>query len=387
MIQATSELDCRQSQLFVSERFTKYVQERDHQDPCRIQLKCRNQFLADGGGVASCGYHALRNGILLAKAVHRPQLVNQCLGDLHSERHQNALFGRQQSPWCSFIARQRRNANEPQQGSDWLSGEEMQQLISREKSSEGLLGIFRDMKGLLIATYGDTTGNVVVDAKLLVALNKGLGDKTDSDSFVVGDFPELKIVMRTTQDDVIGVVLVYVAPERSWFGRQWDSWWGGPDDGSRLNAANTNGHWFALVVCRLRGQTQYLIADSAANHKRLRDRKVNEIIELFEGGTSQAGAGIKAGSVATVAPASSMQVQSGEYQVASANPSMPQQAALVTGMSLPAKIASAAVLGLAAYGGYTLYQRYIGQNAAQDTNADTTAEISPNTSVQVDFLI
>ncbi len=347
----------------------------DEQDYRRIQFWCRDQFRPDGGGGASCGYHALRNGILLGKAVLNAPQCNQYLTDLYSPDHMNAFFGTQWSPWRSFILEQRDQA--AQEGGDWLEGVEILQLIDKEQHSEERSTILRDA-GFIITTYGDMLGDMEFTHAKQKSLNAGPGARTDLNDYLTPEFIKLRDDMRDPRKQaVIGVVLVYVSQAGAGSSQS--------DDMVSLNEANTNGHWFTLVVCRLGGQTQYLLADSGANHKRLRDKKVNEIIRHFEGDDAPARPKGSMAFTSAGADGSSVQVQPDMCRVASVNPLLAQGQAKTTavGMSLTAKVASTAVAGLAIYGGYSLYKRY----TASSERENAAIQLSDQTVAYEDFLI
>ncbi len=362
-------IDYKHAQLLTSEHFQKYARYRDTEDSRRIQFWCRDQFQPDGGGGASCGYHALRNGILLAKAALISPQCNRHFKELYSPAHMNAFFGTEKSPWRSFILQQRPSAYVEEDGSDWLEAEEILHLFEREKSPESLSDILRNNKDLFIATYGDTAGNVKITPEKLQSWNAGPGERTDEDSFLLAEFKALRHEIRNTQEDIIGVVVVYVSHSGTESSQS--------EDMASLNEANTNGHWFTLVVCRLNGQTQYLLTDSAGNQDRLRDEKVNEIIRHFEGNNAQERAQDKMTAISAAADSSSMQFKPHTYQVASVNPSLSYgqaKSATVVGMSLTAKVASTAVVGLAIYGGYKLYKRHTASSERENTMIQTSEQ-------------
>lgn len=66
----------------------------------RIQVSVLNQFSTEGSSAASCGYHALRNGLLLADAVLRPQ--ENSLAKLKDVQHMNELLN-SKGTWRTFI--------------------------------------------------------------------------------------------------------------------------------------------------------------------------------------------------------------------------------------------------------------------------------------------
>ena len=506
-LRADQGIDYTGSRLFGPQQVARCAKAIDQQDPRRIQVWSSDQFQLGEEDNASCGYHALRNGILLAKATIFPALFDQCCADLYSTHHIKALFGTAQSTWRSLIIQERMGAHakshcqsvltsilcgresvpdwnkaesdrvracipnvartishsgsqggrnhrfsfsreqlsatffaelqaiylrgsqgnsappplhtqekmnlylgetafdfafDPNQidTGQWVSGDEFKQLIDHEKKA----GMLRNLAPLIVTTYGDTVGDEELSDAVRASLDAGPGDRIEQDDHLMEGFRALKKEMRTTPHDVVGVVLVYVKPlKRHWLvqkiARFWDYLTGVPplDAHSQLNAENTNGHWITLVVSRLKGDTRYLLADSAANHSCLRDRKINEIIEHLEGKKPQPVADTQE----TAAASTASLVKPITYKVATVSPALtsrpllrshptgivdsaPQQTTSAQiGMPLTTKLAYTAFAGLSLYAGYKLYKRHVAQRTDRNTNSQT----APQAAVQENFLI
>ncbi len=504
-------IDYSSSRLYGVQQIAGCVKQVDIRDPRRLQVWSINQFEAQGGSGASCGYHALRNGILLAKSVIFADRFQQYSSDLYSYQQVDALFG-PKGRWRSFIMLKRvaqeakkycddaltgilqtkqdmplwnqsesnvlrarvpdvagqiaqarsvcdggyhfavdndqllriffqkiapftqpladgqlhRDASAynavnnqavlsryfkdatlnfivPTDGGDWIKMEEFPPIIDAERAQ----GMMNEVPGLIITNYGANIGGVQLGADILAQLNAGPGSHSDLDEFALDErFRELKREMTTTQHDVVGVVLVYVhgaAKKVNWVVQKINSWWGWlvgapqADAYTQMNAENTNGHWFTLVVARLQGQTQYLIADSAANYSRLQDSKVNEIIAHLEGRRPQPTAVVRDSSssstaaifkpdalkVAAVSPALASRPLTAGNPVVGGSGSSQVQAPAATGMSLTAKLGYTALIGVTAYAGWTVYKKY----TAQQNQRNTATQAQSQTTSPGQFLI
>lgn len=512
-----ADIDYNGARLLNTFRLGDCVKEIDPQDSRRIQVWSINQFHERGGGGASCGYHALRNGILLAKAVLHPAQSEQYFSDYYSHEHVSALFGYSQSPWRSLISDRRattggvwsecvknlslidgsldgwkreeweivrqcksdvarmlttqkgivtedgqrysysfsqdqvmrafsqelvrkaiperadgqlhalvstpekiRQYVSPQpvnftvsvDRGDWIDKTEMPRLVEHEKAFGMLFGA----PELIVATYGGTIGSVELTDTLLATLNEKEGAPTTRDSFLTEEFCALKKAMSTTQNDILGIVLVYTNYSDSSSNQVssliaqvqqkianiansfWNSFWGGKTqtDQEKMNAEQTDGHWFTLVVARLRGQTQYLIANSGANYSCLRDSKVNEIIRHFEGRdrvsssttqemTSASTAALYNTATSKVALMSPALLSK---PVAVSIPahlrlSISQPTPAAAGITMTTKLGYTVLAGITLYTGYALVKRY----SARTTQRDTSPQTQPQTSIQGNFLV
>lgn len=75
------------------------------------QLPVTNQFTSEGGGYASCGYHALKNAIYLIQGLNNAQTLENIVTTLNNSAIVNDLFGQVQrntvGKWRSIIMQQR----------------------------------------------------------------------------------------------------------------------------------------------------------------------------------------------------------------------------------------------------------------------------------------
>ena len=91
-----------------------------------VQLKVKNQFEADGGGAASCGYHSMRNG---------QEIIQSLTGNVENlgERVLDVqdiewLFG-EQGVWRQAVVQKR---NEEGDSGEWLHSEEIEHVMSEQ---------------------------------------------------------------------------------------------------------------------------------------------------------------------------------------------------------------------------------------------------------------
>jgi hypothetical protein len=170
--------------------------------------------------------------------------------------------------------RERKLYEVTQQGSlegRWILGEEVMKLVNYVKLDAERGGIFGAVPpNLLVTTYGDLGGD-----------------------FAGPGFDDLYRIMRDARDtNIIAVVSVYVQfPASGLFNflGQIFSWiWGKKEESfgeehNRHQQEQDGGHYISLVVSRIRGQVQYIISDSLGNANRLRDPRVNRIINILDG--------------------------------------------------------------------------------------------------------
>lgn len=156
---------------------------------------------------------------------------------------------------------------------NWLETGEMPKLIAAQKER----GILENEPTLLVATYGDDLGG---DEQHAVASDKII---------------QLYSLIRETEMDCVGVVLVYLpggSPKGSnssvvrrvfsWFG-SWFSSKGFAQEAGDIQSGQDNGHWISLIVSRIKGDLRYYALDSLGNVNRLRDSRINEVIDIFDG--------------------------------------------------------------------------------------------------------
>lgn len=77
-------------------------------NPQVFQLEVKNQFDCDGGGSASCGYHALKNGLFIALGLQNGKSSSDIKKDLNLIDPIKKLFGGLDSRWREFIIELRR---------------------------------------------------------------------------------------------------------------------------------------------------------------------------------------------------------------------------------------------------------------------------------------
>ncbi len=165
---------------------------------------------------------------------------------------------------------------------NWLQTDEMPTLVNAQRDS----GILEKEPTLFVATYGEDLG----------------GD--EHHAFASEKFTQLYALIRETKNDCVGVVLVYLSggsPSKggkpsivrkmfSWFG----SWFASKQnsfaqDAQEIQSVHDSGHWISLVVSRIKGDIRYYVHDSLGNANRLRNSRVNEIIDVLDGKKSLPG--------------------------------------------------------------------------------------------------
>lgn len=166
---------------------------------------------------------------------------------------------------------------------NWVQSDEMPSLVNAQRDN----GILVEQPMLLVATYGEDHG----------------GD--EHHAFASEKFTQLYSLIRETDDDCVGVVLVYLSSGASsqgaassvvrnmlsWFGSWFSSQKGKSfaKDAEDIRSVQDNGHWITLVVSRIKGDVRYYTLDSLGNSNRLRNSRVNEIIDILDGKKSLAG--------------------------------------------------------------------------------------------------
>ncbi len=73
----------------------------------RFKLRVKNQFDADGGGSASCGYHALKNSLFIAAALQSPLQAQELLANLISPAPISRLFAKETDSWRAAVIEKR----------------------------------------------------------------------------------------------------------------------------------------------------------------------------------------------------------------------------------------------------------------------------------------
>jgi hypothetical protein len=161
---------------------------------------------------------------------------------------------------------------------NWVQSDEMAFLIDSQRSNEGVLA---KEPTLLVATYGEDLGGI------------------EQHAFASEKFMQLYALLRETKHDCVGVVLVYLPggySVRSYSSSaaqkvySWIESWLSSDqsntnfseDAQGLQMGQDNGHWISLVVSRIKGDLRYYILDSC-NVNRLRNVRINQIIDMFDG--------------------------------------------------------------------------------------------------------
>ena len=101
--------------------------------------------------------------------------------------------------------------------------------------------------------------------------------------------------VRTPGSDASAIVLLYThlktPAEPNILSRLWSGLFETPKTEAQIakekNAASSHGHWFTLVVNRVAGQNQFILADSLGNTVRTDHRRVNEFINILLGDREQ----------------------------------------------------------------------------------------------------
>lgn len=157
--------------------------------------------------------------------------------------------------------------------------------------------------------------------------------------------------MRETNDDCVGVVLVYLPsgggtmaykPVRrmvSWVESWFSSYVGFAQDAKSIQSGQDSGHWVTLVVARIKGDVRYYILDSLGIN-RLRASRINDIIDMFDRKKSLPGYEWSA------MQAQQLVAKSNVPPVVKAQPSQLSWTTLSIGV---------AVAGLCTYGAYSFY--------------------------------
>ena len=151
----------------------------------------------------------------------------------------------------------------------WAGSDEIMALVNHQRKT----GLLQTQRRLLVADYGADLGGFI------------------EHSYASQELSQLYALVTETNDDVVGVVLVYLGgkePESqsvlqkisTWFASWGDSF---SSHASQLQASQDHGHWIALVVSRLQGNMNYYVLDSMNNTSLLRCSRINELIAYFDG--------------------------------------------------------------------------------------------------------
>jgi len=192
----------------------------------------------------SCFYHALRNGMILVKAVSNESQSAQHLAQLHdrSDLKQKLSFD---GPWRSLIVANRAGTN-----SDMLTSDEAETLITYEKAQDPSF----------------TTEVAIFDSRApLNGLHLAGIDR---------------IKAQLDQPNSVGLVLVFIGNQEI------------NDAAKKADKKDVvKGHWIALIVNKAQGIHQYLLADSLSGSAPFTASKFFvDLIDKLEGtkGTIQA---------------------------------------------------------------------------------------------------
>ncbi len=134
--------------------------------------------------------------------------------------------------------------------------------------------------------YGPTTNLFLFGDE--IAYNKPLAH----DRKLLDDpFKRFQDDVRRPGSDASAIVLLYthlhIPAKPNLLSRLWSSLFDGPKTEAQMakekNAESSDGHWFTLVVNRVAGQNQFILADSLGNTVRTNHPRVNEFIAILLG--------------------------------------------------------------------------------------------------------
>ncbi len=146
----------------------------------------------------------------------------------------------------------------------WVSSDEITSLVEHQRGT----GLLQTQPRLLVATYGEDLGGLTEHA------------------FASEKLSQLYALVTETDDDVVGVVLVYLGgskpSESSTMQKIW-SWFDSfSSHAEKLQSTQDRGHWISLVVSRIKGDMNYYALNST-NGNVLNHARVNELISYFDG--------------------------------------------------------------------------------------------------------
>ena len=150
----------------------------------------------------------------------------------------------------------------------WVSPAEIAAMVNYQRD-EGLLQTHPD---LLVATYGEVFGGAAEHASVSEKLS------------------QLYTLVTETDDDVVGVVLVYLGGTANvlslrdkitvWAKNLLGSFY---SEAQQLQKNQDYGHWVSLVVSRIKGDMRYYLLDSLNSTRALSRSRIRDLIAIFDG--------------------------------------------------------------------------------------------------------
>lgn len=149
----------------------------------------------------------------------------------------------------------------------WVTSSEITCLADYQRTE----GLMQTCPSLLVATYGDDIGG------------------HDDHAYASENLAKLYAVAHETEDDLIGVVLVYLSSQyeetwwhrlTGWFSDQKSSFAG---DAYSIQHSYDRGHWVACVISRINKGMQYYVLDSVNSDRVLAHPRVQDLIQIFNG--------------------------------------------------------------------------------------------------------
>ena len=240
------------------------------------QIPVLNQFRESGekGSTnASCPYHALRNGIIVAQAMINQNGAFTHLAKLYDKDDMAEKLSLVDSSWRNKVWETRPTGN-----SDNVDTQEMDTLTELERTQ----GILKDTD-VSIATFENARGKdpltEAADFKAFCAHDRQLsGAPDDIDPTTNAQYAEHISGIKYKLDnniDVTGIILVYLQEKIDATGSLED-----------ITAAYSEegGHWVSLVVNQVNNRRQYILMDSAGSHSLFeKNATIQGLITYLEG--------------------------------------------------------------------------------------------------------
>lgn len=179
------------------------------------------------GGDASCGYHTLHNGIILKNANHNMATLLNTSRNFANEKQ--------------FILQERRQGIQNQRARARVHAQNLETFEIHQLCQRFHLNELRFDESGYSYTILDQAGSITTNN-----VENIMGESLDI----------VKVRLRQLQD-YTHIFAVRIPGKKAT-------------------------HWFTVVVHKQNGQTEYLVADSAGNHRRVRDQMLITLIDELE---------------------------------------------------------------------------------------------------------
>lgn len=210
------------------------------------QIPVKNQFEPDGGGAASCGYHAINNGEhIVGWLTGRIKNLLYALFDIDTIQKR---FGRKGS-WRNKVRHMR-----GERSSDWIHSQEIDRLMKRKTD---------------VPRYPYST----IDDVVLLGLSVEPVHADRAHEALVDDtIPAVKEALQKAQKNKREYIHQFFINTARHF-----------QTGQEGEVAGIDGHWFTVVLHQLANGTRtYYVADSAGYDDRINSDEMFKLIDTIE---------------------------------------------------------------------------------------------------------